>query len=391
MALERLTLAGAIAVASSFWTCDTRTVYLVPIGASLSGAGGKVAVDSGGASGSGGANVLPMDEGGVLDSGRPACEKQRYPEEPQPLGVYIMVDQSTAMKSQWTSVSNALQQFIRESAQLGKVSVGIQYYALDIDAPPFGTYLNVVCQPSVYSTPRIAIAPLPGNTSALLDSIKAHDPTVFDALLQGIGLLPTESPVDSALRGAISGARAWTDSDGGGPPKAVVLLVTNGIPDATASPLCKPTVANAVAAAANGLPGISTYVLDVGPPNADLDAIAKAGGTDHAYTAANGTDVPAALQSIREVALPCDVAVPVDAATSDLLNVELSRPGMKEPFGKVDGSANCSDASRKDEWYSAGSGAAATVRLCPSTCAYARSIKEATLDVVLGCKTKLIN
>lgn len=351
-----------------------------------------MALDSGRPPGTGGATVLPMDEGGLRDSGRPACEKQRNPEEPQPLGVYIMVDQSTAMKSQWTPVSDALQQFIRESDQLGKVSVGIQYYALDIDVLPFGTvYQNVVCQPSVYATPRIAIAPLPQNTSALLDSIKAHNPTLLDPLLRGLGLLPSESPVDAALRGAIAGAQAWSAIDAGGAPKAVVLLVTNGIPDATASPLCKPTVANAVAAAADGLPSISTYVLDVGPPNPDLDAIAKAGGTDHAYTAANGTDVPAALQSIREVALPCDVAVPADAATSDLLNVELSRPGVKEPFGKVAGAANCSDLSRKDEWYIEGSGAAAKVRLCPSTCAYARSVKEATLDVVLGCKTKLIN
>ena len=43
VALERLTFAAAIVSALSSWACETRTVYLVPIGDSLMGAGGVMA------------------------------------------------------------------------------------------------------------------------------------------------------------------------------------------------------------------------------------------------------------------------------------------------------------------------------------------------------------
>jgi hypothetical protein len=355
---------------------------------------------------SGGAMTLHFD-GGVRDGATPTCEKQGNPQQPQPLGVYLMVDQSTAMQNQWAAVSAALGQFIQDSERLGNVSVGIQYYAISPAEVPFGTlYQSVVCSPDPYQVPKVPIAPLPGNTPALLGSITAQGPNFLQPLLSALGLGADGSPRDAAIRGAILGGRQWATQNSGSHSKAVVVLVTNGVAaTGPIPPLCPPSVADG-AGAATGLsqePRVSTYVLNVGPPNTELDAIAMAGGTDHAYPAKTSADMVTALQSIRELAVPCDVSVGANAAalSENRLNVELSslvggtRVGTR--FGRVksttpadSGDAAACKSSRSNEWYTEGVGAQATVHLCPSTCAYVRTVKDATLDVLVGCKTTTI-
>jgi hypothetical protein len=276
--------------------------------------------------------------------------------------------------------------------------MGIQYYALSPVLLPAEPYLSTVCMPESYVTPDVAIDPLPMNQQKLLDSINIHGPTSLKQLFDKLTLtFANESPIDSALQGAIEGARKWATDNASLHPAAAVLLVTNGIAKNTDSPTCLPTREKAMAAAAAGLtgkPSIPTYVLGVGGPSSDLNDIAFSGGTDSAYPVANGGNVLDALIKIRQVVLPCDVTVSPSEEEElgrGVLNVDLQPPNESPSrYGRVKSVSDCSEMPSRGEWYVEGTGTETKVRLCPSTCEAARNVPKATLDVVHGCPTTYI-
>jgi hypothetical protein len=392
--------------------CETRNVHLVPD--LVKGAGGTTAMhmtdggggkrahkDAGVVHATGGAGGMGHFDSGLAhdaDGGDLSCVTTRTPQVPQPLGVYMIVDQSNAMLAQWASVSNGLQTFIAGSDELGGVSIGIQYYA--ISPPPSATppYSTIVCQSQTYAMPDVQIDTLPKNQQPLIDSINLHGPTSLGQLLNKLSLLvqfANESPIDAAITGASAGARDWVDKDLTQRRAAVVLLVTNSVATSTDSPNCMPSVDKAALAAEAGLlnaPGIPTYVLAVGGPNTDLDQIAFKGGTGKAYPVTSGTDVLTNLIQIRQAFLPCDVAISVtdQDLISGKLNVELTDGKMSVRYGRVADSTACSSSASPGEWYVEGTGADAKVRLCPNTCEAARLVLGATLDIVHGCKTTVV-
>lgn len=422
-ALRRASAAFAVLAAlplfGSLVACATRDVFLVPRGMSGGGAGGQITVlprHDGGPkpphhveSGTPppDADSPETDSGDAPDVGSTACETTRTAQSPQPLGVYVLVDQSYAMLTQWDAVSAALKTFIGGGDELGGVSMGIQYYALSPVLLPAEPYLSTVCKSESYVTPDVDILPLPMNQQPLLDSITIHGPTSLKQLFDKLTLtFANESPIDSALQGAIEGARDWAVQYASMRPAAAVLLVTNGIAKDTESPTCLPTREKAMAAAAAGLagkPSIKTYVLGVGGPSSDLNDIAFSGGTDKAYAVTSGvntggagteSDVLNELIKIRQVVLPCDVTVSPSEEEElgrGVLNVDLKPP--TEPtsrYGRVKSVSDCSEMPSRGEWYVEGTGTQTKVRLCPSTCEAARNVAGATLDVVHGCPTTYI-
>lgn len=401
-------LVAALAVA---WVgaCQTRQVFLVPKGASVKTADAHPEPDAEPSiippPVEAGKPHVPKKDAGVRhpeagmkrdDGGHLACETQRTQQVPQPLGVYILVDQSNAMLQQWDSVSGALKSFISESHELGAVSIGIQYYALSPQPFPAEPYLSTVCDWQSYKLPDVAIAPLPMTRDLIQASLTNHGPTSLAQLFSKLSLalsLVDESPVDAALHGAIEGARDWVNANAAAQPAAAVLLVTTSIAVPPASPNCMPTREKAMASASAGITGfppVRTYVLAVGGPNSDLNDIAFAGGTDQAFAVSNGMGVLDALLNFRETVLPCDVAISQNEQelAAGKVNVELAPPGQTpERYGRVKSVGDCSTAPPHGEWYVEGTGPTATVHLCPSTCAAARSVPGAKLDVVLGCQT----
>jgi hypothetical protein len=242
----------------------------------------------------------------------------------------------------------------------------------------------------------VEVGLLPDNATALTTSIANHKPSDLATFLRNTFFLNLDIvPTDAALTGAVLGAREWATAHASNHAKSVVLLVTTGVP--TTSALCMPSLDAAKLAAANGFlqsPSVPTYVLDVGGPNSDLDAIAREGGTDHAYSAASGTatstDLLTQLTSIREIALPCEIDVSAHTALLDRLNVELSTDQGSTRFSRLGSGQAACDAMRVDQWYLEEADTGATVRLCPNTCVNARnvhSVTPATLDIVLGCRT----
>ena len=390
-------------------SCESREVFLVPLTVPIEGPGndsGAPSKPGTGGQGAGGGPMMFPPTGGRTGQppvdAAPQCEKSRHPEEPRPLGVYLMVDQSSVMKLKWDSVKSALTQFVRDTDTLRKVSVGLQYYTkvpnlLEMPPPSQEERQRRLCDWNEYVLPDVPIIPTADASRKIEDSLTRNGPNVIEAaaaVLIALGFpvtLVSESPIAPAIRGGVQGARDWVLANEREQRKAVVVLVTDRIALPAESPICMPTLEGAVAEAELGLlspgPEIRTYVLAVGEPNSDLDQVAAAGGTGAAYRSDQGDLLPS-LNLIRDTALPCDIETEsgVDA-TSDLINVDVRYLGDETiSFVRVNGAASCRS---NDEWYSdVEDSGTAKVRLCPEACNHARSLAGAAIEVVYGCKSK---
>jgi hypothetical protein len=387
----RILAPSAAAVAFS---CSTRDVYLVPSGSPkdasvVRGPDGTFVRPPDAHVPDVGPPPFPTGRRDAGDSG-PRCETDRYTQVTDPLGVYLMVDQSASMESRWKDVVTALGDFITDSGLLTDVSMGIQYFAVSPTSPtqPFPDWQNQACSALTYETPDVAIDPLPGNKDAILGSLTQHDPGNPASRPPVLPLGIRSSPTDVALTGAIAGIRAW--SEGKKNPKLAILLVTDRIPGIEC---IRPVLDGAIQAARDGVqgtPSVVTYVLGVRDQLDPLNQVASAGGTDHAYlvgtTAASG-DILAQLDSIREVALPCEISVDKQHLDQRDVNVELRTADTRTVLSQVPTKANCTPSPTAMQWYAAEADAAKNVALCPPACTSIRATKNATLDVVYGCPT----
>jgi hypothetical protein len=396
--LRALTAGGFVALtcaATVSLGCSTREVFLVPLGSEEDAA--TVKADAG--SPPPDAHEAPEESGTSLnpkgrdagDSG-PRCETNRYTEVPQPLGVYLMVDQSVPMHDPWNSVVTALKDFIAESGTLNDVSMGIQYFAVSPTSgtEPLDDWLRTACSAVTYSTPDVPIESLPGNQPALITSLGQHNPSNTWPPNLPLGIF--ESPTDRALAGAIDGLRAWAASKN--KPKLAVVLVTDGVPNFSLSQNCNAaSLTGTQQAAKDGVsatPGVVTYVLGVGDRLDPLNQIAQSGGTEHAYLVASTAapnDILVQLQSIRDVALPCEISVDGAHLAQGDVNVELATGAVSEFLSRVSDASGCADGATARQWFADQPDAGGSVVLCPATCAAIRSTKNATLDVVYGCPT----
>ena len=139
-------------------------------------------------------------------------------------------------------------------------------------------------------------------------------------------------------------------------------------------------------------PPIKTFVIGLpGVQAASADAIAKGGATDKAILV--GTADPAeafyqALVKARGQALPCSYPLPAKVKSGEIdydhVNMDLSYPeGSAKPKEKLVRDDACEGPGWK---YGAGSPPDQIV-LCPQTCQDLRDDFDATIDVILGCKT----
>ncbi len=338
-------------------------------GSDPSGAAGPV--------GSSGFSVGNGDQGGTFSSSDAgvgagafgaACSYSVSKAEQKSLDVYIMLDQSLSMLDQgkWTGATGAIGAFVHQP--LSGVSVGIQYFALDL----------VSCTASDYAKPEIEIALLPGVADQITKSLSNHIPS-------------TVTPTVAALQGAIDHGVAWASAHPA--DQTVVVLATDGDPD-TCDILPDPLtpVEKVAQMGVQGTPSIPTFVIGVGTETANLDAIAKAGGTGSAFivdTAGNvNTQFLAALNKIRGTAIGCQfkIPAPTNGGVVDFskVNVQFSAPGSApELVGQVSDAAHCPQAG--NAWYYDNSAAPTQILLCGSTCGTVSAGGE--VDVLTGCRT----
>jgi hypothetical protein len=341
----------------------------------------------------------------------------------EPIDLYIMFDQSLSMTcaissatgapDRWDTVKAALQGFIQAPGSAG-TSVGIQYFGNN------GLFSS--CTPADYETPDVEIAPLPSNATPLVNSLNGHNPT-------------TNTPTPAALSGAINHALAWKTSH---PDHEVaVILVTDGEPNACGANVGDSTatlvadVANIASVGWGGGKGVRTFVVgitspgqtcavDPGPPNqADLDSVAKAGGTNAALIVDLSKDASKQLSDelnqarqqitvtstktvVTSSKLACEYNIPPppDGVVFDPAKVNVqftSRGGVSEKVFQSASLAACASTNAKS-WYYDDPTKPTKILMCPKTCKSIDSgVSDAGLvsidagadaprvDVLLGC------
>jgi len=357
---------------------------------SPSGSGGEISTDAGGS----GTGIL-VDGASAADANANCATDTRRAEQ-RALDLYILLDQSGSMTkfspNRWEPTVAALKSFIN-GGRLDGVGIGLTFFPQALGQLTSDmTDETDKCDPVTYQTPAVPIGLLPGHAKALTYSLDAHHFTAAQAdTVEHYG-----TPTTQALTGVY---RYLDQHQRRNPDHAVALLLaTDGQPL-----ICGPghygsandpdSVTAAIAGAASSTPSIKTYVVGIGPDVGNLDAWASAGGTGQTraflvqINATAEQQFLATLLSIRNLALPCDYAIPtVSSGKLDptRINVQHTVPGS-DPirFTQVPDSASCQP--NESNWYYDSPTDPSRVIMCPAACAELG--KGGSVDIVYGCKT----
>jgi hypothetical protein len=312
------------------------------------------------------------------------------PPSPAPLDLYIMFDQSLSMNctiddpndanaTRWTTVKAALENVLNSPSSAG-LSAGIGYFG------NFGILSS--CSAADYETPDVEIAPLPGNATAIGMSLDNHMPA-------------TNTTTLPALTGAINHAENWKTSHPG--DVVAVVLVTDGEPNACSN--AGQFISDVATEAAAGFSaGIPTFVVgvtspgtacnvDPDPPNqADLDAVAQAGGTMQSYIVdVTGNAVQEFQDGVDKIkastVFGCQYSIPTTSTGTlnvNNLGVEYTpASGQPSPIPKVSDKSACTPAA--GGWYFDNPSSPNSILLCDSTCTALNSGGGGKVEVLVGC------
>lgn len=253
---------------------------------------------------------------------------------------------------------------------------------------------ETLCDPDAYAQPAVEFLTLPDTGGTLNTSIMGQMP-------QG------DTPTRQALLGAVAHAREHARGNVG--HSVVVVLATDGLPtDCTGgrevSGESDTALSDVVGVVTEGFTpkvatdaSIQTFVVGVfadteaTSAQTNLDKIALAGGTSHAFVVSSGGNVQqdflTALNDIRAARLACEfqLPTPVSGSTLDIfqVNVELQTDTMMSSelyYVKPDG---CTGAP--DEWHYDVEPKATKLVACPKTCDALKMQKNAQVSVKLGC------
>lgn len=320
---------------------------------------------AGGATEGGSAGVLMDGVGGgasAVDAGN-YCAGQAIAAETLPVGLYLMLDQSSSMGDPlpsgsgtwWSAIQGAVGALVNSPSMVG-TSVGIQYFPLGGVAPASCT--------ADYATPEIELGPLPGNADAITHSVLGHAPTAF-------------TPTAPALQGALNHMKDWASKHPGEQP--AVVFVTDGFPT-ECEPEQIPDVAAIAGAAFSATPPVRTFVIGInlGQAGANLDAIAAAGGTGKAILIDSGSVQAQFVTAMTTIAASagaapvlCSLQTPAVATGSEIdyakVSVRLNEGASAQVLTRLSSLGQCQSG---DGWYFAdNTSMPRVIDLCPHTCA----------------------
>lgn len=322
------------------------------------------------------------------------CIGESFEGENIPLDIYVMFDLSCSMScsvekqgccrrddpvplEEWRiqPVREAMRQFLQDPLSSG-IGVGLGFFG-DHDSSQDDD--PAVCNVENHSDATVSIARLPDAAPQVIEALDAGEP-------QG------GTPTHLAVEGACVYVNDWRRDNLG--HKVVILLVTDGVPEAA----CDANIDLATTAAAecyNDGKGFQTYVLGVVANNNNsleqLNQIAAAGGTEHAYLTETDDiagSVLKALNAIRaDATIPCTLPVPQprDGSPVDYNYVNL---GICDAGGDnletyyVSSASECGDAGT---WYYEDTPDGKAIQLCEATCERV-SLSGAELFFSVGCK-----
>jgi hypothetical protein len=180
--------------------------------------------------------------------------------------------------------------------------------------------------------------------------------------------------------------------------KTVIVLVTDGEPgffvEGQVVEGCTDNdvthIAQVAAGALGGTPSIPTFVVGIGPSLDSLQAIAQAGGTEHATImsdadpATTSASFHETLAAIRSATFSCDFPLPKPplGQTFDAVNVAFkSSQGSDTTIARNDA---CSPGGG---WHYDVPMAPRKIVLCQDSCDLIQSDTDGRLSVVFGCAT----
>ena len=306
------------------------------------------------------------------------CVGQNFEAEVLTLDIYVVFDLSCSMScsvdrsgccresnnpdpvEEWRiqPVREAMRAFLQDPAS-GGIGVGLGYFG---DNPVAQNDDPQICSLDNYTDATVGIQQLPGAATQLIGELDAAEPQ---------GGTPTHLGLDGACE-YVTGWKATNPTH-----KVVILLVTDGIPEAS----CDANIQLATDAAENCYAdgtGFETYVLGVVANNSNsldqLNQIAQAGGTEQAYLT-DAADVSGsvleALNAIRaDAAIPCDLQIPPPPAGEDL-NPALVNVGVCDPQGQIVGTPYMESQAAcgtNQGWYYDNPVAPQQIHLCNATC-----------------------
>jgi hypothetical protein len=269
------------------------------------------------------------------------------------LDLLMVLDSGAAISPWYPALSQGLAAFLEDEGSHG-TGVGLLR---------FGESCNV----QDYLSPTVPIETLPENLASLKQAIPE-------------GALSTTSTLP-ALNAAMQYAQRWANDHA--QARVATVLLTMGAPGmCDGVPNYDEEAARVVRAAFTSSPSISTHVVGVGALQI-LGALAKAGGTDaHVLsTLSTKEEALAALQSVRELARPCELELPSGAPLSDDAQVVISSTdGRKAMWAIERGDASCPQPSGFVLRREAG---APRLLACPQTCAGLRA--DDTFELTRAC------
>ncbi len=338
------------------------------------GSGAGINLDGGAASGGG---------GGVIDPDA-ACGVENDEATLTPVNMLVMFDRSGSMNNnnKWGQASGALVAFFQDPGTAG-LRVALRFFPHD---QPAAGCTNNQCSIPACAQPLVPIGPL------------TADPAPTDTQEQLLVTAVTGNGPGNGggtpMYAALGGAESWATTYAKAHPteKVVVILVTDGAPNG-----CDEDIGNISQQAAAALASDSVYTYAVGlegSNESDMDAIAQAGGTTKGFFIGAGNaqaDLLAALKAIQGSQVSCEFALPPSSKSGQAIdpnkvNVNFTPGGgSTETLGQVADASECGNGG----WYYDNPTAPTTITLCPSTCTTVQGDKNAKIEILLGCATKL--
>lgn len=328
------------------------------------GSGGAGAAGGSGGSGGTGGVAGGFEEGG--SGGNDVCVATNKKAEPTPLDIVFLLDWSSSMQGEsWEVTKSTLQSFFTEPTSVG-LGVGMVY---NPTTKPFAEF----CDEESYKVLDVPIAPLPGNTFALTNSMPAN--------AVGPG-----TPLYASLRGSLKAATAHQDAN---PTHKVILVMTGD----GAFNLCGAEIDDVAESARSALDynGVRTYVIAVQSTFyilENLEKIADAGGTSVVYNAQDIGEFSAKVAEIRAAALGCDFEIPPPPSGESFVPDETNftyTPGGEDAPITLPRADNLEDCGEEPGWYFDNNVLPTKIIVCPASCTTIQNDTEAEVAAAFGC------